>query len=82
VLRHRPHDLQSKTRSNGVIERFFRTLKEQAIWGRTFRTAAEVRTAVTDFVARYNAAWRLERLGWLSPLDYRARHLQQESCAA
>ena len=35
-----------------------------------------------DFVARYNAAWRLERLGYLSPLDYRARHLQQESRAA
>jgi transposase InsO family protein len=51
-------------------------------WGRTFRTAAEVRAAVTDFVARYNAAWRLERLGYLSPLDYRARHLQQESLAA
>ena len=70
-----PHQPQG----NGVIERFFRTLKEQAIWGRTFRTAAEVRTAVSDFVARYNAAWRLERLGYLSPLDYRARHLQQES---
>src|SRR5690349_12597766 len=29
-----PHQPQC----NGVIERFFRTLKEQAIWGRTFRT--------------------------------------------
>ena len=67
---------------NGIIERFFRTLKEQAIWGRTFRTAAEVRAAVSDFVARYNAAWRLERLGYLSPLDYRNRHLQLESHAA
>jgi Integrase core domain len=52
------------------------------IWGKTFRTAAEVRAAVSDFVARYNAAWRLERLGYLSPLDYRARHLQPESHAA
>ena len=67
---------------NGVIERFFRTLKEQAIWGRSFRTAAEVRAAVTDFVARYNTAWRLERLGYLSPRDYRNRHLQPESLAA
>jgi transposase InsO family protein len=69
-----PHQPQG----NGVIERFFRTLN----WGRTFRTAAEVRAAVSDFVARYNAAWRLERLGYISPLDYRARHLQQESRAA
>jgi hypothetical protein len=37
---------------------------------------------ISDFVARYNAAWRLERLGYLSPLDYRARHRQPESHAA
>ena len=73
-----PHQPQG----NGVIERFFRTLKEQAIWGRSFRTAAEVRAAVSDFVVRYNAAWRLERLGYLSPRDYRNRHRQPESLAA
>jgi transposase InsO family protein len=67
---------------NGVIERFFRTLKEQTIWGQTFRTAAEVRAAVADFVARYNALWRLERLGYLSPLACRARHRQPEGRAA
>lgn len=62
---------------NGVAERFFRTLKEQAIFGRVFRTAAEVRTAVATFVERYNAAWPLERLGYQSPLGYRARY---ETC--
>ena len=67
---------------NGVVERFFRTLTEQAIWGRTFRTASDVKAAVTDFVTRYNSAWRLERLGSLSPLAYRARHRQPESRAA
>jgi transposase InsO family protein len=51
---------------NGVIERFFRTLKEQAISRWNFRTTAEVRAAVTDFVAGYNAAWRQERLGYLT----------------
>jgi transposase InsO family protein len=67
---------------NGVVERFFRTLKEQASWGRSFRSAAEVKAAVTDFLTRYNSAWRLERLGYLSPLAYRARHRQPESLAA
>ena len=57
---------------NGVIERFFRTLKEQVIWGRVFRTAEEVRAAVAAFVTRYNAQWRLERLGYRSPLAYRS----------
>jgi putative transposase len=63
---------------NGVMEWFFRTLKEQAIWSRTFRTAVDVRTAVSDFIACYNAAWRLERLGDLRPLDDRNRHLPLE----
>jgi putative transposase len=67
---------------NGVVERFFRTLKEQAIWGRIFHTAAEVRAAVADFIARYNAAWRLERLGYRSPLEYRAGERRPERPAA
>ena len=33
--------------SNGVAERFFKTLKEQIIYGRVYRTVAELRTAVT-----------------------------------
>ena len=40
--------------TNGVAERFFRTLKEQVIYGRVFRTIAEVRQAVAAFVERYN----------------------------
>jgi putative transposase len=67
---------------NGVIERFFRTLKEQTIWGRTFRTAADVNAAVNAFVERYNTAWRLERLGYRSPLDYRTQNLKRQETAA
>jgi transposase InsO family protein len=65
-----------------VAERFFRTLKEQAIWGRVFRTAEEVRAAVAAFVTRYNAQWRLQRLGYLSPLAYRRQHGQPVRPAA
>lgn len=61
--------------TNGVIERFFRTLKEQAIHGRVFQTIDEVRDAVRDFAARYNAAWLIEKNGYRSPLDARAAWL-------
>jgi putative transposase len=37
-----------------VVERFFRTLKEQAIYGRIFHNLDEVRAAVAAFVAAYN----------------------------
>jgi hypothetical protein len=49
-------------------------LKEQAIFGRTFRTIAEIRSAVDHFVVTYNAHWRLARLGFRSPLEYRLHH--------
>jgi putative transposase len=64
--------------TNGVVERFFRTLKEQIVHGRIYQTLDEVRAAVRDFVDRYNAAWLIEKNGLLSPLDARAaweRHL-------
>lgn len=63
--------------TNGVAERFNRTLKEQAIYGRVFRNAEEVRLAVADFVARYNNHWRLEKLGYLTPAEARAALIQQ-----
>jgi transposase InsO family protein len=68
------HSFPHQPETNGVAERFFRTLKEQAIYGRIFHTAAEVRAAVATFVTHYNASWRLARLGYMSPLEYRARH--------
>ena len=49
--------------TNGVAERWNRTLKEQAIHGRIFQNLAAVRAAVADFVERYNQTWRLEKLG-------------------
>jgi transposase InsO family protein len=53
--------------TNGVIERFFRTFKEQVVHGRIFQTIDEFRDAVRDFVARYNGEWLVEKNGHLSP---------------
>ena len=63
--------------TNGVIERLFRTLKEQAIHGRIFQTIDEVRDAIRAFVTRYNAEWLIEKNGHRSPLDARAAWLEQ-----
>jgi transposase InsO family protein len=63
--------------TNGVAERFNRTLKEQAIYGRVFLGIDDVRSAVADFVTRYNNHWRLEKLGYLSPVEARAARLEQ-----
>lgn len=57
---------------NGVAERFFRTLKEQIVYGRIYRTVAELRTAVEAFVDLYNEQWLPEKNGFMSPSQARA----------
>ena len=58
--------------TNGVIERLFRTLKEQVVHGRIYQTIDEVRDAIRAFVARYNAEWLIEKNGYRSPDAARA----------
>ena len=57
--------------TNGVIERFFRTLKEQIVHGRIYQTIDQVRDAVRDFTARYNPEWLIEKNGLRSPSSTR-----------
>jgi putative transposase len=57
----------AEPQTNGVTERFNRTIKEQVIYGRNYRTIEEVRLAVADFVGRYNQQWLVEKLGFRSP---------------
>ena len=51
--------------TNGVAERFFRTLKEQIIHSRLYRTVAELRAAVEEFVDLYNEQWPPEKNGFM-----------------
>ena len=60
--------------TTGVVERWNRTLKEQAIYGRVFQNLADVRTAVAEFVERYNQRWRLEKLAYQTPLEAREEY--------
>jgi putative transposase len=56
---------------NGCIERFFRTLKEQLLWVRTFRDLDELRAALFEFRDRYNNRWIVGRLGYRTPAQSR-----------
>ena len=60
--------------TNGVVERWNRTLKEQAVYGRVFRNLADVRAAVAAFIERYNQCWRLEKLAYHTPLEAREQY--------
>ena len=57
---------------SGVAERFIRTLKENFLWVHTFDTIEELRRALRDFVAHYNATWLVARHGYRTPNQVRA----------
>ena len=60
--------------TNGVAERFNRTLKEQVIHGRVFRNVEDLRAAIGAFVKLYNEVWLVEKLGFVSPRRARELH--------
>ena len=60
--------------TNGVAERFNRTLKEQLIHGRHYRTVEDLRAAVRHFVELYNRQWRIEKRGYLPPIEAREQY--------
>lgn len=57
--------------TNGVVERFNRTIKEQIVNGIEYESIEELRTAVTDFMKDYNEQWLLGKLGYMSPREAR-----------
>lgn len=58
---------------NGVVERSWRTLKEQLLWVKTFRTIEELRLALLEFRDFYNRYWILQKHGYLTPSQVRAK---------
>lgn len=63
--------------SNGKLERFHRTLKEQAIRPKTPLTLADARRVVGEFVNHYNLVRLHSALGYVTPKDrLEGRHLE------
>jgi putative transposase len=58
---------------NGVIERFFRSLKEECAWQHTFANFREARRTIARWIAWYNAGRPHQALGYLSPDEFRTR---------
>jgi putative transposase len=62
--------------TNGVIERFHRTFKEQIVHGRQYHSIEDFRREVSAFILKYNEHWRLEKLGYASPSEARRQYLE------
>ena len=57
--------------SNGIIERFHRTLNEQVFSVNQFNSMEEAKVEIREFIQNYNQLWILERLGYKTPLQIR-----------
>jgi len=60
-----------------MIERFFRSLKEECVWQHTFQTFEEARRIIRDWVTWYNQERPHQALGYRSPVLYRAQQVTQ-----
>lgn len=66
--------------TNGVIERFFRTLKEECLWVHDFEDVEQARKVVGEWIETYNREWLIERNGYRSPGEVRS--MQEKAAAA
>jgi putative transposase len=64
---------------NGIIERFFRSLKEECVWQHQFHNFADAKTAIRQWIEWYNGGRPHQALGYRSPHEFRAQ--QQLSVA-
>jgi len=56
---------------NGVIERFFRTLKEQLLWAKSFNDVEQLLFELQEFKQKYNKYWIIQRHGYRTPHQVR-----------
>lgn len=59
---------------NSPMENFFGILKQEMYYGVIYHNYEELKTAIEEYIKYYNKKRIKEKLGWLSPVDYRKLH--------
>lgn len=60
---------------NSVMENFFGILKQEIYYGTTYSSYKELKLAIEKYIKYYNEERIKEKLGWLSPKQYRIKHM-------
>lgn len=60
---------------NSVMENFFGILKQEIYYGTTYNNYMELKLAIEKYIKYYNEERIKEKLGWLSPKQYRIKHM-------
>lgn len=72
----KPHfTFPMQPQTNGVAERFQRTLEEEILDGQTSLSPVALARLVRWFICAYNRRWLLRRLGYRSPWEARSQCL-------
>ena len=56
---------------NSVMENFFGVLKQEMYYGHTYLSFDEIKDAIEKYIVYYNEKRIKEKLGWMSPVEYR-----------
>ena len=56
---------------NSVMENFFGILKQEMYYGTTYYSFDELKEAIERYIKYYNEKRIKEKLGWMSPVQYR-----------
>ena len=67
---------------NGCAERFIRTLKENLLWVKHFKSIEDLRLALLEFRETYNEKWIMQRHGYKTPAQVSRDILVNRAMAA
>ena len=56
---------------NSVMENFFGIMKQEMYYGRIYYSFEELKSAIEKYIKYYNEKRIKQKLGWLSPVNYR-----------
>ena len=75
ACRNLPQKLLYEYRSfNAAVETFFKTIKAEMLWQRSWKTRRDAEIAIFEYInGFYNPRRRHSALGWKSPLAFEAK---------
>ena len=56
---------------NSIMENFFGILKQEMYYGISYFSFDELKPAIEQYIRYYNEKRIKEKLGWMSPVEYR-----------
>ena len=59
---------------NSVMENFFGILKQEIYYGQSYYSFDELKSAIEQYIKYYNKKRTKQKLGYLSPVEYRLKY--------